>query len=354
MIVVHNNDDIWDAIINGKERCVLATIIHVDGSAYRKEGVNMLFLENGQQIGMISAGCLETDLAIQAKQLFDHETAYSRTVRYDMRSEDDLSWGRGAGCSGIIHILLEKIHSQLKRELTTAYTYLCADTPLFACTFLRKDNEKLRTDFITMDNRPLVGEPIIHFQPLIDIALKTNQAKIHSFNNDKVFIQPLHPKPRLFIFGAGPDSRPLASLADQIGFSVFIWDWRPTYLQNEYFPQATLLKDPSLSETCKASHFRTSDSVIVMTHDFQKDKEIIQLLPLYEHIHYLGILGPRKRTKRLFQGKNIPTEIHSPIGLSIGADGPMEISISIIAELIATQHKGPPTKKMHMASKMLR
>src|SRR5690625_447189 len=354
MIFVNNNYDIWDAIINTKERCVLATIIHVDGSAYRKEGVKMLFMENGQQIGMISAGCLETDLAIQAGQLLDNAKVYSRTGIYDMRSEDDLSWGRGAGCGGIIHILLEKIHSQLKTELTIACNYLRADIPLFACTFLRKDDAKLRTVFITMDDGPLLGEPSIHFKPLLDIALKINQAKIHSFNNDKVFIQPLHPKPRLFIFGAGPDRRPLAALADQVGFSVFIWDWRPAYHQKEYFPHATLLKNTSLSETCKASHFRSSDSVIIMTHDFQKDKEIIHSLPLYEHIHYLGILGPRKRTKRLFQGRDIPKEIHSPIGLSIGADGPVEISISIMAELIAFKRKGPLTKKMHVASKMTR
>src|SRR5690625_4890852 len=155
--------------------------------------------------------------------------------------------------------------------------------------------------------------------------------------DSNVYIHHFRPKPRLFIFGAGPDVRPFASMAETTGFSVKVWDWRPAFL--EHFPDTIVLRNPSIPETIENLHFVPDDSVIIMTHDFQKDKELLHLLLEYEKISYLGILGPRKRTSRLLNGGVIPERLHSPVGLSIGADGPEQIAISIIADLIRTQRQ---------------
>ena len=72
-----------------------------------------------------------------------------------------------------------------------------------------------------------------------------------------------------------------------------------------------------------------------MTHDFQLDVKLVQRLR-DRQLLYLGILGSKKRTERLLGGE-IPNWIHSPVGLSIGADGPEEIAVSIVAELIAVR-----------------
>jgi xanthine dehydrogenase accessory factor len=79
-----------------------------------------------------------------------------------------------------------------------------------------------------------------------------------------------------------------------------------------------------------------SDSVIILTHQFQKDQEILNYLK-GKDLMYLGVLGPRIRTQRLLEGLEFPQEISSPAGLSIGAEGPEEIAISIVAELIQQQ-----------------
>src|SRR5699024_5784833 len=93
-----------------------------------------------------------------------------------------------------------------------------------------------------------------------------------------------------------------------------------------------------------------------MTHDFQKDKEILQHMLQIESLRYLGVLGPRRRTKRLLQDRpklksrtfkrrtTIPDHLRSPVGLPIGADGPDEIAISILADLILTR-KGHTAEK---------
>ena len=70
-----------------------------------------------------------------------------------------------------------------------------------------------------------------------------------------------------------------------------------------------------------------------MSHNFYRDQEIIQLIS--EHsVRYLGLLGSKQRSEALLKN-GFPQQISAPIGLSIGAQGPEEIAVSILAEIIA-------------------
>lgn len=334
-----NLHDILTEIEQTNEDCVLATVVKVEGSAYRKEGTSMLFKEGGGQTGVISGGCLETDLALQAERLFKTENTQS-TLVYDMRAEDDLSWGRGAGCNGKIHILLERIDFDLKKDLLEAKRQLDRGIHMIALKVWREG--AIHTMFVSEKNHIFGSmQPI----PSQFIRKAQKQEKSHIVEGaDNIFIHHIQPKPKLLIFGAGPDVQPVAGMANQTGFSVHIWDWRPAYLKQADFPDADLLQHVSVEEAIRESRITNSDSVIIMTHDFQKDREILHALHTCEYTGYLGILGPRKRTLRLLESKNMPEHIHTPIGLDIGAEGPEEIAISIIAELIETQRKKERTQ----------
>ena len=107
---------------NTEESSVLATIIHVEGSAYLKEGTTMLFLENDTTVGFISPGCLEEDLYFHAKEVL--ATGSSRTVVYDLSAQDDFTWGQGMGCNGKIYILLECVDEEMKENLRKVQHYL--------------------------------------------------------------------------------------------------------------------------------------------------------------------------------------------------------------------------------------
>src|SRR5699024_2908928 len=138
-------------------------------------------------------------------------------------------------------------------------------------------------------------------------------------DDPSIFVQTFTPKRRLFIFGAGPDVIPLATMAHPVDFSVHIWDWRSTYLKRENFPQSKLYTHPTVETVLDDMPFTTHDSIIIMTHDFQKDQEILSYLKHLKTYVYVGVLGPRRRTKRLLQHDTIPPYIHSPVGKNIGA-----------------------------------
>ena len=154
----------------------------------------------------------------------------------------------------------------------------------------------------------------------------------------EVFIYTYYPKPRLLIFGAGPDARPLATFAATIGFSVIVSDWRAAYCDRRYFPdvESILLGFPE--ETIEMIHFSPYDYAIVMTHNYRRDQELVHLLS-ERQLCYLGILGSKSRTERLLKEGSIAMKVHSPAGLAIGAVGPEEIAVSILAEIIYTYRK---------------
>ncbi len=151
------------------------------------------------------------------------------------------------------------------------------------------------------------------------------------------FIQLIWPTPELYIIGAG-DSRPLANLAVSAGYAVNLMDWRESLCAEEYFPSVQSRQVGELSELIANISFNSLDSVVIMTHDFHRDKKIVDSLKKVP-IFYFGILGSKNRTERLIGGE-IPNWIHSPVGLSIGADGPTEIAVSIIAEMISKKSGG--------------
>ncbi|MGD8385174.1 MAG: XdhC family protein, partial [Lysobacterales bacterium] len=86
---------------------VLGTVVATEGSTYRKPGATMLIAADGTHCGLISGGCLESDLALQAARVFDDGEA--RNVCYDLSSGDELVWGLGIGCDGVIHLLLQRL-----------------------------------------------------------------------------------------------------------------------------------------------------------------------------------------------------------------------------------------------------
>jgi xanthine dehydrogenase accessory factor len=98
---------ILDACTRIRQPAVLATVVSVEGSAYRRPGARMLIFTNGGTSGMVSGGCLETDLAERAQDVL--LAGGSQTVVYDMRSPDDIVWGLGLGCDGEIRVLLEAL-----------------------------------------------------------------------------------------------------------------------------------------------------------------------------------------------------------------------------------------------------
>src|SRR5699024_3171635 len=147
-----------------------------EGSAYRKEGASMLFTSNSH-IGSISAGCLETDLGTQAEIILNDDSIHSQIVVYDMRAEDDLGWGRGAGCNGKGHILLERLTSELRKQLLKVYTYLQSGVHVIAIKQLTRSPDPLQTLYMTC-NGQLFGHTPMHNDVFIQDAQHMKQTQL--------------------------------------------------------------------------------------------------------------------------------------------------------------------------------
>ncbi|WP_190279499.1 XdhC family protein [Ornithinibacillus gellani] len=320
--------DLLQVLKNKNDSFVLATIIHVDGSAYRKEGAAMLFSNRGKQYGLISGGCLETDLAYQASSMLQSAQANPEICIYDLQAEDDLTWGRGAGCNGKVHILLEKIDEKLKKQLLSVKKQLDRGQPVIIMTKLVHNRPTVRRTFIPVDSSQ-IGQRI---NTQLSVAKQSSQ-------DLDLFIQQVMPNPRLIIFGAGLDAEPLANIASTVGFSVTILDWRENRLKQTNFPHAKLVFLPNGNELSKSISLLPTDFVVLMSHHFQKDRELLQTLINWGKCRYIGVLGPRKRTERLHNGKALPPYIHAPVGMNIKAEGPAEIAISMVAEMIQIQRQ---------------
>ena len=319
--------------------CVLATIIQVEGSAYRKEGTTMLFQEDGTQVGTLSGGCLEADLALRAADIL--KGGYKRMFVFDMRSEDDLSWGQGPGCNGLIYVLLEPIDQQRRADLFTLQSYLNQRESVMLVQKLTEDLQGLEYMYL-----PLNGEGFGSWSgdfpdklkiQLLDIQPNQRISGIKRIVESEapMYIHFYRPKPRLIIFGAGPDAKPLVAFARKTGFTVTLADWREALCNINHFPDADQFIIGFPVDLIRKLSFSQDDFIVLMTHQFQRDQELLSYLQ-DQKLRYIGLLGSRQRLNQLLGAQDRASSIHSPIGVPIGAEGPEEIAISILAEVIGT------------------
>lgn len=145
------------------------------------------------------------------------------------------------------------------------------------------------------------------------------------------------PKPRLVIFGGGLDSRPVADLAAKSGFRIAVADWREGSLQHEFPGAERVICSPS--EAAARLRITPEDYVLICSHQSQRDRQFLEsLLPVSPR--YIGIIGSKARIALLLEGLEPPASLHAPVGLSIGAEGPEEIAVSIVAEIIQIRRAG--------------
>ncbi|OAS88548.1 MULTISPECIES: XdhC family protein [Metabacillus] len=320
--------EILDTVCDSSCKSVLATIIDVQGSAYQRAGALMLFQENGKQVGLLSGGCLEQDLFARVNDFLYDPNPNSTIVTYDLTDEDDLSWGQGAGCNGIIKVLVEPVTSLLKEDLKKVRELVNRGVDVTYAKRISMQGKVMDYLFFTAE-----GGFFGQWHGQWPTFPPDESTQLLQRDQNLYYIQKIMARPRLFIYGAGVDVIPLAQLAHLTGFQVIVVDWRPAFCNEIYFPFVYKTYIASPSEFAQSISFSTSDSIVLMTHNYEKDHQLIQLL-LGKKIAYLGILGSKVRAEKLLKGIRIPEWIHFPVGLAIGAEGPQEIAISIMAELI--------------------
>ncbi len=317
------------------ETLALATVMNVRGSAYRRPGARMLMVA-GRTAGMISGGCLENDARERGLEVI--ATGKPMLVTYDSTAPDDIVFGLGLGCNGIVQVLIEPL---IAGDETGPLAF-------FAACVSRRQAGRIATVFAS-DIFPL-GARLLRWPDgtfttnLLDPALAKALRENAASRTAGVLVETIAPPVPLTIFGAGDDSIPVAQLAKLLGWHVTVIDARPAYAMPERFPSA----DAVLCQRPESQVVLPPESlVMVMTHNFTHDRELLRTL-LARPLRYLGILGPKSRTQRLLDdlGEETPAHLHAPAGLDLGAETPEEIAVSIIGEMqaVLAQRSGGPLR----------
>jgi len=294
---------------------VLATVVALDGSSYRRPGVQMLILENEKMIGAVSGGCVEKEVLLQSQSVF--KTGIPKIMTYDGRYR--------LGCEGVLYILIECFdvdHTFFEAFQTT----LKNRNTFYSHSFYNKveaSNESLGTEVILRD--------------------KTYSISNRSDTEDSllIFKQELLPCFKLVIIGAEHDAVLLCQFANLNGWEVTIIAGPLEQKAIQDFPGATEFYSVS-GEVMDISKIDHQTAIVLMTHNYASDlKYLIHLKDTTPA--YLGILGANKRREQLLNqfiefcpeiDDRFLDTIYAPAGLDIGAETPQEIAVSIISEIL--------------------
>jgi xanthine/CO dehydrogenase XdhC/CoxF family maturation factor len=335
--------NVWRECSARGETGVLATVVRVEGSTYRRAGARLLLTSGGKRVGSVSGGCLEADLVKKAWWLTASGQAAIR--KYDTTVEGDIAQEFGLGCNGIIHVLLERLDSGLVSPLTVVPVVKQLRQPGFLATAIAANDAatvhigqrwaqwpdgNIETD-MTTSALTQFAHAAAHTAQRPDVVTYEGDGRVD------LFVEPVWPTLRLLIFGAGDDAIPLVRLAKFMGYEVVVLDGRSHLARAERFAGADRVLVTQQDNLLGGLVPDDWTAAVVMSHSYDQDLASVRALTRY-HLPYLGMLGPRKRTEKLLSEANASLNelggaLHSPIGLDIGADGAEQIALAIVAEI---------------------
>lgn len=309
-----------------KDDCewVLATIIETKGSAYRKAGARMMINSFGQSYGLLSGGCLESDLMRQARKCWD--THQNHIVCYDMQDESDIAWQLGIGCGGMVKVLLQPINKANNYlDLLKVNSLLTERKSLYYYQYLFADQ---------IVNRVLADDEVK------EVLAKQSKAQIEP----SAFVNQIKPRPTITIFGGGSDAVPLVNMAKELGWYITLIDSRTNYARQTYFKNADTIIKQAYDRLTNLQAIELADVIVIMNHNLELDAKALKL-SAQGGCQYIGLLGPSHRTERVLSlgdisPKLLAQRLFNPVGLHLGGELPESIALAILAEAHAYVENG--------------
>jgi len=295
----------------------LVTLVRVEGSSYRRPGARLLVTGDGNSVGAISGGCLETEVAKKARWGARNGAIVER---FSTVFDDTAEIPYGLGCGGTIDLLIEPTDTPEAKALLKAMRDSLAGLRRNVATWLPGNRQPLRRAVYDESGTVLFKSP--------------------GTSHESVFDEWLEPPQRLLLFGAGDDAQPMTQLASLLGWRTVVLDGRAQLARPDRFPLAEAVIAASHLGNL---HPRSEDAVVIMGHSYEQDRSwLMALLP--HQPRYLGLLGSRHRSALLISeaatalGWTLDRacqNLFSPVGLDLGGDGAEAIALATIAEIQA-------------------
>ncbi len=348
-------DAIGDAI--DERRAVLATVVDVEGNAYRRPGAKMVIADEGDGVGSITAGCLEDEVLALAEDVI--ADGRPRLETFDLTGEDDV-WGLGVGCNGVIDILLEPLDASYQ-PVVDAYEGGDDIAVLTVLDGAGADTEQGDRVYAHPGDGALSLDAPAWPDWLVDALegptaelLDSETSDTLAFEDDggtvEVFVDSVTAPPDLVVFGTGHDVAPVADLTSQVDFRVTVAGFRGATATEERFPAADEVVSTSPAQIRDALDLDGTTYAVIMTHNFIDDRIALEEL-LESPVPYIGLLGPRERFEEIreecrAEGREFTESeldrIYTPAGLDLGGGTPFHIAQSIAAELTAVRFDREP------------
>ncbi len=299
----------------------LATVVETWGSAPRRVGAQLAVSGEGAIEGSVSGGCVEG--AVVAEALEAIEAGEARLLEFGVSDED--AFAVGLACGGTIRVLVEPVGRVLPEAmLTELVEHRAARRPVAYVVDLEGGPRRLATE---------------------GYAGRFRMDRSGVEEDGRSFVAIHNPPLRLVVVGAVHIAQALLPMARIAGYDPVLVDPREAFASEARFPGERLVHDWP-DDAMDAIGLDARTALVLLTHDPKLDDPAIARA-LRSEVFYIGALGSTrthaKRVARLgdagFSEEEIG-RIHAPVGLDIGAAGPAEIAVAILAEMTRVLRQG--------------
>lgn len=338
--------EIHQSLVNGNE-LVLATVVGHRGSTPRTSGSSMIVYSDGSISGTIGGGKVEGDVIQSAINLFGSSGAVISSYNLNRTGKvDDMD----LVCGGEMKILIE--HLSAHEENIEMFRLMCEEMqmarPFFWVGKVVENGRLKRVErAVQTENNRWYGylSKELELQAILD-GINIYRDKTALFGNSKCqyLVAPVMPPDTVYLMGAGHVSKEIALLTKQVGFRNLVFDDREEFANQERFPDVDgifVCKD--FDRVFEEYSVTPGSYIIIVTRGHRSDKEVLAQA-LRSEAGYIGMIGSRRKRESVYQtlldegfSQSNLEQVHCPIGLSIDAETPAEIGVSVVAQLI--QHR---------------
>jgi len=324
---------------------VWAVIISQDGSTPRSAGSRMLILQDSI-VSTIGGGAMEGSVIQVAREQVMAD-GKPRVLRYDMSGTEAAT--AGLICGGVCEVLLACMEPQYQDVFEAAAKAEQDGAPAWLF-YVLDENEDSTLPFqlcINVNCERIVGSFRGNQKFVRDMLLNPIRVAIHGDSVDGVryLVDDVGSAPRMWLFGAGHVSCEVARIAVGCGFNVTVIDDREDFCNRTRFPDCDCVV---IDDFQQMPDFPADGNsyVIIMTRGHAYDKDVLRWA-LGKRPFYLGMIGSKTKRdalyKKLHEEEGFPMEqlqaVKCPIGLTISAETPPEIAVSVMAEVIQTRRE---------------
>lgn len=331
-------------LLEDKENFCLATILEKSGSAPREEGAKMIIKKDYSIIGTIGGGLVESLAIKMSKHIAENKCSVVKSFNLSNKDAESL----GLVCGGKIKLLIEYVDSNNEDtvKLYKNINVLKEKNMNFALISAigEEDKELLSHEkWICTENSYFGNESDEIHNVFEHVRKDLKRIKIEGYveKENRYLIETIINNEAVYILGAGHVAQKVAEITKTVDFKTVVIDDRAEFANRERFKDADEIKViPSFNNVFEEMKISEESYIVIVTRGHAFDRQVLAQA-LRTNAKYIGMIGSKSKTKYVYEvlekegfTKSDFERVHAPIGLSINAETPEEIAISIVAELI--------------------